>query len=149
MAARSPRSSGGLPYPTPVSRAVSAVMRGNRSRDTKPEVQLRSLLHARGLRFRVNRRIQASGLQVRPDIVFNRYRVAVFVDGCFWHSCREHGISPQVNKTYWLPKLKRVAKRDRVVGERLSAAGWSVIRIWEHTPPNMAADVIKGALRSR
>src|SRR2546427_128943 len=112
-----------LPYPVPVSTAVSAVMRGNRSRDTGPEVRLRSLMHARGHRFRVNYSIKTGGVTVRPDLVFPRRQIAVFVDGCFWHSCAEHGNAPRVNTRYWQPKLERVVQRDRRTAEALLAGG--------------------------
>src|SRR2546426_4777704 len=136
-----------LRYPAPVPADVSAVMRGNRSRDTGPEVRLRSLMHARGLRFRINFSIQAAGVRVRPDLVFPRRRVAVFVDGCFWHSCAEHGNAPRVNTQYWRPKLERVVQRDRRTADALAAAWWAVLRVWEHTPTQEAADVIAEAMR--
>jgi DNA mismatch endonuclease (patch repair protein) len=138
-----------LPYPVPISAAVSAVMRANRSRDTGPEVRLRSLMHARGYRFRVNYTIQAAGVRVRPDLVFPRWRVAVFVDGCFWHSCTEHGNAPRVNTSYWRPKLERVMQRDRRTADALTAGGWEVLRVWEHTSPQEAADIIAKAMRER
>src|SRR3990167_933129 len=84
-------------YPAPTSRAVSEAMRGNRSRDTRPELRLRSDLHRKGLRFRANLALELEGITIRPDIVFSRRRVAVFVDGCFWHSCKRHGTRPRVN----------------------------------------------------
>ena len=73
--------------------------------------------------------------------------MAVFVDGCFWHSCAEHGTTPAVNRRYWLPKLSRVAERDRRVCKALSAAGWRVIRVWEHVPAENAANEVEAALR--
>jgi len=121
-------------------------MRANRKRDTGPELRLRSRLHAQGLRFRVNLEVQVPGLKVRPDIVFTKHRVAVFVDGCFWHSCRWHGTRPRANTHYWLPKLKRVAARDRQVKQLLTRAGWAVLRVWEHVPPERAADLVRNAL---
>lgn len=121
-------------------------MRGNRKRDTAPELRLRSLLHARGLRFRVNAEVVIGRFRVRPDIVFARHRVVVFVDGCFWHSCRWHGTKPRVNTHYWLPKLRKVAARDRRVRSVLTGAGWKVIRVWEHTEAQRAADIVWNAL---
>ena len=121
-------------------------MRGNRKRDTGPELRLRSLLHARGLRFRVNREIEVPGLKVRPDIVFVTKRLAVFVDGCFWHSCPRHGTRPRVNTHYWLPKLRRVAARDRKVKKLLVRNGWRALRVWEHVAPERAADLVCKAL---
>lgn len=121
-------------------------MRGNRKRDTGPELKLRSLLHRGGLRFRVNHELIVPGLRVRPDIVFVARRVAVFVDGCFWHSCRWHGTRPRVNTHYWLPKLARVKARDRKVRRLLTRAGWTVLRLWEHVPPERAADLVRAAV---
>lgn len=124
-------------------------MRANLKRDTIPELRLRSILHLRGLRFRVNSAIALPGLRVRPDIVFSRQRVAAFVDGCFWHSCRWHGTRPRANTHYWLPKLRRTILRDRLVRAALTSAGWRVIRVWEHSPAERAADLIQKALMLR
>jgi DNA mismatch endonuclease (patch repair protein) len=104
------------------------------------------MLHARGFRFRPNREIRVPGIRVCADIVFTRRRVAVFVDGCFWHSCRWHGTRPRANTHYWLPKLRRVAARDRKVKRLLTRAGWAVIRLWEHIPPERGADLVGKAL---
>lgn len=109
-------------------------MRANRRTGTKPEITLRSALHARGLRFRKDLRLDLPGRRVRPDIVFTRRKLAVFVDGCFWHSCPEHGRQPGVNEWYWSPKLARNVERDGLVNAALSDAGWSVVRVWEHEP---------------
>lgn len=124
-------------------------MRGNRKRDTGPELKLRSMLHSRGLRFRANAEIVVPGLRVRPDVVFRSQRVAVFVDGCFWHSCRWHGTRPRANTHYWLPKLERVRRRDRHVKALLSRAGWTVIRVWEHVRLERAADLVGQAIMVR
>lgn len=126
------------PYPTPTSTAVSAVMRGNRSYDSKPELALRSLLHRAGYRFRKHRVIVAGEVRVRPDLVFVKQRVAVFVDGCFWHNCPRHGRRPRVNQHYWTPKLERNGMRDKHVNAALRRAGWTVIRVWEHESPAIA-----------
>lgn len=107
-------------------------MRANRKMGTKPETRLRSALHRRGLRFRKAVLVAAGDVKVRPDVVFTRARLAVFLDGCFWHACPEHGTSPTVNAGYWLPKLRRNFERDRLVDEALLAAGWAVVRVWEH-----------------
>lgn len=133
-------------YPYPTSAAVSAAMRANRKRDTGPELRLRSRLRAQGMRFRTNVALSVAGLRVRPDIVFRRQQVAVFIDGCFWHSCRWHGTRPRVNTHYWLPKLRRVAARDRMVKRLLTRAGWRVVRVWEHIAPQRAADLVRKAL---
>ncbi|MCL8251356.1 very short patch repair endonuclease [Aeromicrobium fastidiosum] len=109
-------------------------MLGNKGRDTKPELALRSSLHRAGLRFRKDYRLDVGGLRCRPDIAFTRLRVAVFVDGCFWHCCPEHGVSPKRNSEYWGPKLRRNVERDALQTKALIAAGWTVIRVWEHEP---------------
>jgi DNA mismatch endonuclease (patch repair protein) len=129
-----------LPYPHPSSPDVSKRMRANPRRDTKPEVALRSLLHRRGLRFRKDLPIRLPERIVRPDIVFTRQRLAIFVDGCFWHCCPIHGTSPKANTGYWTPKLQRNVDRDRAVNKQLEAAGWTVLRIWEHEPLEEVAD---------
>jgi DNA mismatch endonuclease (patch repair protein) len=107
-------------------------MRANRKADTRPELALRSAMHRRGLRFRVRLAISAGGLRVVPDVVFTRARVAAFVDGCYWHSCPDHGVAPSANAAYWLPKLAGNIDRDRRVDVALAAEGWTVVRIWEH-----------------
>lgn len=103
-------------------------MRANPRRDTKPEIALRSLLHRRGLRFRKDLPIRLPERTVRPDIVFTRQHLAVFVDGCFWHCCPIHGTRPKANTGYWRPKLERNVERDRIVNEQLRSAGWAVLR---------------------
>jgi DNA mismatch endonuclease (patch repair protein) len=123
-----------LPYPTSNDEAVSVRMSRNRRRDTKPERATRRALHADGLRFRVDHPLQINGLRVRPDVVFTRWRVALFIDGCFWHSCPEHGNSPRRNREYWIPKLQRNLDRDRRIDAALREAGWQVVRVWEHEP---------------
>lgn len=128
---------GGLtvPYPDPIDAAASAVGRANVRSGTKPEVALRSALHRMGLRFRKDYAVRVdSGRPIRVDVAFTKLRLAVFVDGCFWHGCPEHGTTPKSNPGYWLPKLARNAERDRDSVRRLGDAGWHVIRIWEHVP---------------
>ncbi len=120
-------------------------MQGNRKRDTRPELALRSELHRRGLRYRIDTGPLKS-LRCRADIVFRRQKVAVFVDGCFWHGCPEHGTSPRTNATYWNAKIARNIERDRFNETELSAAGWAVVRVWEHEAPGDAADRIARAL---
>lgn len=123
-------------------------MQGNRRRDTQPEMRLRRALFAIGLRFRVDFPIRpGAGRPVRPDIAFTRLRVAVFVDGCFWHLCPEHSVIPRSNRSYWEPKLARNAERDRQVDERLVAAGWQVVRVWEHEGTDEAAERIRAVLQ--
>jgi DNA mismatch endonuclease (patch repair protein) len=138
-----------LPYPVPSSAAVTALMKGNRRSDTKPEQLLRSHLHRDGLRFRKDRLVRAGNIKVKPDVVFTRDRVAVFVDGCFWHGCPDHGRQPRVNADYWGPKLARNAERDARVDAALGEDGWAVVRVWEHTDPAEAARVVQAAIRCR
>ena len=121
-------------------------MRGNRRRDTGPERALRSELHRRGLRFRVDMPIPDLGVRARPDIVFTRHRLAVYVDGCFWHRCPIHGTEPKANADYWAPKLDANVERDRRVNRLLEQAGWRVLRIWSHVPLSDAADEVQAAL---
>lgn len=117
-------------------------------RDTKPELELRRALHARGLRFRVDRAVLPDRRR-RVDIVFGPTRVAVLVDGCFWHGCPEHGTSPASNAAYWREKIDTNRRRDRNTDDRLSAAGWAVVRVWEHEDPVAAADRIERVVSAR
>lgn len=103
-----------------------------RRKDTTPEVVLRSALHRTGYRFRKDYPIRIENQLIRPDIAFTKRRLAVFIDGCFWHSCPEHGRRPSANRQYWSPKLQRNAERDRQQTEALRTAGWTVVRFWEH-----------------
>jgi DNA mismatch endonuclease (patch repair protein) len=135
-------------YPTATSAAVSTVMRANYRRDTRPELALRRLLHAGGLRYRVDRPVSVEGRTVRPDIVFGPAKVAVFVHGCFWHRCPTHGTRPGgPNADYWRAKLDRNVTRDELNLTALSNAGWQVIIIWEHEDPRHAADRVTCALK--
>ncbi|GGO64367.1 very short patch repair endonuclease [Nonomuraea cavernae] len=113
-------------------------MRSNRYRDTKPELALRRAVHALGLRYRVAAR-PVAGLRRTADLVFPRIRVAVFLDGCFWHGCPEHHSVAKTNSAYWAEKLRRNRERDEETDRLLGEAGWSVIRIWEHVDPLEAA----------
>jgi DNA mismatch endonuclease (patch repair protein) len=132
--------------PPPSSHAVRRVMQGNASPGTRPEVCLRSALHRVGYRFRKHYR-PVDGVRCRADIVFSRQRVAVFVDGCFWHSCPVHGTLPSTNRDYWEPKLLGNLERDRRNDRTLMAAGWRVIRIWEHESLDDAVSRVATALR--
>ena len=119
-----------------------------KSRHTAPEMAIRRELHLRGLRYRVNMSLPQVG-RTRPDIVFTRVRVAVFVDGCFWHRCPEHGSSPKTNAGWWSRKLDTNVERDRATDTALAEAGWTVIRIWEHEDTSTAADRVEATVRSR
>lgn len=120
----------------------------NKGRDTRPELAVRHLLHAYGLRYRVNFRPLPT-LRRTADIVFTRHRMAIFLDGCFWHGCPQHATLPKRNADYWTPKLERNVERDRDTNEQLRAAGWTVLRYWEHEDPSKVAGSIIGALRAR
>ena len=113
-------------------------MQAQRTRDTGPEIAVRRLLHAAGLRYRVDRP-PLPGLRRRADLVFGPARVAVYVDGCFWHGCPDHGHTPRSNRDYWDPKLAANRARDRETDARLAAAGWAVVRAWEHEDPALVA----------
>lgn len=124
--------------PRASSPEVRRRMQATRRRDTPPELALRSELHRRGLRFRVDQPV-LQGLRRRADIVFPRDRIAVFVDGCFWHGCPHHGTWPKKNADWWKAKIEGNRARDRDTDERLSSAGWHYIRIWEHEQVEVAA----------
>lgn len=132
-----------MSYPQPTSAAVSAVMKGNRKRDTRPEIALRSGLHRAGLRFRKDYPPADAGRPIQIDIALPRARLAVFVDGCFWHSCPEHGTTPRANATYWAPKLARNRARDLATDQRLRRAGWLPLRVWEHEPVDQAVERVR------
>lgn len=121
-------------------------MRGNRRKDTRPEIAVRRCLHALGARFRVDLPLRAGSVLVRPDIVFTRRKAAIFIDGCYWHNCPEHGTRPRTNPDYWREKFARNERRDRLVDVSLTEAGWRVIRIWEHERPLEAAGRIAVAI---
>jgi DNA mismatch endonuclease (patch repair protein) len=114
--------------------AIRRRMQDQRARDTAPELALRRQLHAFGLRYRVDR-APLPGLRRRADILFGPARVAVYLDGCFWHGCPEHGNRPRANSPYWGPKIERNRARDVDTDTRLAAAGWAVVRAWEHEDP--------------
>ncbi|MFE4357558.1 very short patch repair endonuclease [Kitasatospora sp. NPDC056800] len=123
------------------SRAVRANMQANRGRDTGPELALRSLVHARGLRYRVDVR-PILEIRRRADLVFAKDRVAVFVDGCFWHGCPEHSRPAKKNAEAWSLKIAGNRARDAETNSLLRAAGWTVIRVWEHDDFGAAAKKI-------
>ncbi len=130
------------------SPGVAKSMRSNTHRDTRPELAIRRLLHARGLRYRVDM-APWSNKRRRADIVFTRQRLAVFVDGCFWHGCPEHATLPMRNADYWRPKLAKNIERDRETTAMAEAEDWRVLRIWEHVPPEEAVQLIIRALEAR
>ena len=107
-------------------------------RDTAPEVELRKVLHAAGLRFRVDAQLPGMPRR-RADILFTKARIAVFVDGCFWHVCPIHATQPISNAEWWRSKLARNVLRDRETDDHLAAQGWTVLRFWEHEDMRSAA----------
>lgn len=114
-------------------------------RDTKPEIELRRRLHRLGYRYRVNCPLPGMPRR-RADITFSAKRVAVFVDGCFWHGCPEHGTSPRNNRVWWAEKLQKNVDRDRETDAYLRESGWTVVRVWEHEDPDEALRRVVGVL---
>lgn len=132
--------------------ASSAARRRNmqaiRSRDTTPERLIRRLVHANGLRYRVAAR-PLPDLRRTADMVFRPARVAVFIDGCYWHGCPQHYVPPKTNPGYWSDKVARNIARDRDTDQRLTKAGWTVLRFWEHEPPEHCAAHITDEVERR
>ncbi|QIQ04657.1 very short patch repair endonuclease [Streptomyces liangshanensis] len=122
----------------PSSPAVSSRMSRQARRDTKPEVAVRKLLHASGYRYRLNVRVPDMPRRT-VDITFSRAKVAVFLDGCFWHGCPEHATQPKSNAEWWREKLDRNMARDLETTEHMTALGWTVLRFWEHEAPEAVA----------
>ena len=133
---------------TASSAGVRSRMQLQRTRDTAPELSVRRLLHAAGLRYRVDRP-PLPGLRRRADLVFGPAQVAVYIDGCFWHSCPEHGNRPIANSDYWTQKLADNRARDADTDARLAAEGWAVLRAWEHEPPQTIAARIAALVAMR
>ncbi|GAA2096310.1 very short patch repair endonuclease [Actinomadura alba] len=123
-------------------------MQANKGRDTKPELALRRAVHALGLRYRVSVR-PVPAVRRTADLAFTRAKLAVFLDGCFWHGCPEHHTKAVTNADYWAEKVRRNRERDRETDRLLGEAGWSVIRIWEHEDPLKAAGQIADEVHLR
>ncbi|MFC7636385.1 DNA mismatch endonuclease Vsr [Streptomyces thermogriseus] len=118
------------------------------SRDTAPEIAVRRLLHAAGLRYRVN--VPVPGMPRRTiDIAFGKYKVAIFMDGCFWHGCPEHATHPKANSEWWRRKLDRNMSRDIETTGHLTEAGWTVLRFWEHEDPLKVALRVQEVVASK
>jgi DNA mismatch endonuclease (patch repair protein) len=122
-------------------------MQATRRRDTPGEMALRRVLWSRGLRYRVDARIPVA--RRRADVAFLTAKVAVFIDGCFWHGCPEHGTWPKANAGWWRKKIEANIQRDRDTDVALLAAGWKVLRFWEHVAPSAAAQCVVKALKGR
>ena len=133
--------------PRPSSPAVRTRMRATRQRDTPCELALRSALRVQGLRYRVD--VPLPGTRRRADVAFPGAKVAVFVDGCFWHGCPQHGTWPKANASWWREKIEANRRRDEDTARRLAGAGWVVLRFWEHADSAAAAQEIADALRAR
>ena len=136
------------PHPGASSPAVSRRMSVAARRDTACELFLRRHLHAAGLRYRVNYPVPGNRRRT-IDIAFTRAKVAVFVDGCFWHGCPEHGTQPRANADWWTQKLTTNQARDADTTALLEAAGWAVVRVWEHVEPAEAAQLVADTVRKR
>ncbi|REE99880.1 very short patch repair endonuclease [Thermomonospora umbrina] len=130
------------------SEGVRKSMRANKGRDTKPELALRRAVHALGLRYRVSFRPLRS-VRRTADLAFTRARVAVFLDGCFWHGCPEHHTKARTNADYWAEKVEVNRRRDTETDRLLAEADWLVIRVWEHEDPQRAATRVAEAVRAR
>ncbi|KQX17416.1 DNA mismatch repair protein Vsr [Streptomyces sp. Root431] len=128
--------------------STSSRMSKQRSRDTGVEVALRRILHASGLRYRVHRR-PLRGVRREADIVFGPTKVAVFVDGCFWHACPEHATWPKRNSEFWRTKIEKNRTRDADTDARLEAAGWVSVRVWEHEAADEAAARVAAVVEAR
>lgn len=137
-----------VPAPAAISAEVRQKMSRQRKRDTAPELALRRALHARGLRFFVDRPV-VPGQRRRADIVFPRWRLAVFADGCFWHGCPQHGHRPNHNGAWWHAKLERNRRRDRDTDASLRERGWVSLRVWEHERPQQAVERVLDHLYGR
>ncbi|MFD9480936.1 very short patch repair endonuclease [Streptomyces nojiriensis] len=131
-----------MPDAIPSSPGVSARMSLQPSRDTAQEMAVRRLLHASGLRFRVN--VPVPGMPRRTiDIAWSGAKIAVFLDGCFWHGCPQHATQPKANAEWWRTKLGKNMARDRETRAHLEAAGWIVLRFWEHEEATAIADIVR------
>ncbi|MFC4869685.1 very short patch repair endonuclease [Streptomonospora arabica] len=130
------------------SDGVRASMRSNKGRDTKPEVALRRAVHAMGLRYRVSAR-PLPNTRRTADMVFTRAKVAVFLDGCFWHGCPEHHTVAATNAGFWAEKVRRTRDRDEETDRLLSEAGWVPVRVWEHEDPREAAERVAEQVKAR
>ena len=136
------------PHPAASSAAVRRRMQLQRRRDTQCELKVRSLLHRSGLRYRVDER-PLRNIRRRADLVFRRAKVAVFIDGCFWHGCPQHRQSPKTNTGWWTAKIRANTRRDVETDVLLAEHEWKVVRGWEHDSPGILADRIRAAVLTR
>lgn len=144
MTSTSPNNEQNVPPAS--SEAARNRMKAVRQTGTLPELLVREALDARGLTYEVNAR-PLPGLRRTADILFREEKVAVFVDGCFWHGCPEHGTQAKANKQFWAEKIARNKERDRDTDRRLDEAGWAVVRVWEHEDPKEVAQMVWSLLQ--
>ncbi|PWK79409.1 T/G mismatch-specific endonuclease [Lentzea atacamensis] len=137
------------PAPPASSETTSRVMRRTRRTGTAPELAVRRALHRRGLRYLVDVAPPGTNRRRRVDVLLRGAKIALFVDGCFWHSCPEHGQVPKANREWWEVKLRGVVVRDRDTDLQLAAAGWLVVRVWEHDDPEQVADRVVALVAAR
>lgn len=130
-----------LTKPIASSEVVRANMKRQKRRDTRCELAVRRHLHSVGLRYRVDFRPLQSQ-RFRADIGWKSLKLAIFIDGCFWHGCPEHGTTPRSNTEWWTEKLSQNKQRDVRAVQQLEDEGWTVLRFWEHEPAEKVADVI-------
>lgn len=135
------------PPPAASTPLIRARMASQRRKDTAPEMALRRALHARGLRYRVD--VPVVGTRRRGDLVFKSAKVVVFVDGCFWHGCPQHGTIPKRNASWWAEKIAANVRRDRDTDRILTQRGWAVVRVWEHESTEDAVRRVFRVVRSR
>ena len=134
--------------PHAASESIRKRMQSTLQRDTPAEICVRRILHAMGLRYRVDTKPLANSPR-RADIVFRRAKVAVFVDGCFWHGCPEHGSWPRTNAAFWREKINANKKRDLDTNRQLEERGWLVVRVWEHEDPKRGAQRVARTVRAQ
>lgn len=137
------------PSPRATNYVAQQTMRANRRRDTKAELAVRRRLHRAGARYRVDYAPDPTDRRRKADIVFTRTRIAVFIDGCFWHGCPLHFIPPKSNTDYWAPKIAGNRRRDAATRSRLESLGWTVLRFWEHEDPDDVAQSILAFVASK
>lgn len=148
MTGKREENTGRIRVPPPSSEAALRRMQAAKPKDTAPEKAIRSAIHRRGLRYRVDAK-PLRDLNRRADIIFRSVKVVVFVDGCFWHGCPIHGTLAKANAEFWRVKIKRNQERDIDTMRLLENAGWKVIRVWEHDDPEEASEKIYDIVRVR
>lgn len=141
-------SKSGYRNPLPSSPAALSRMKAAKPKNTAPEMALRALLFKMGLRYQVDAR-PLKELNRKADIVFRTAKVAIFVDGCFWHGCPIHGTQAKANAEFWNFKIKNNRERDLETTKLLQKAGWRVIRVWEHEDPIKVSKKIYQTLKRR